>query len=483
MNSVNPSYRVPVIAVATLFLFAGCAGKKKVEKAESALPTVGVVAATRGDIPFTISVTGALSAERDVVLSPKNTGRVKSVTVREGDRVSAGQIVMVQESSMSNLSVQEARAAVAMAEARLARSITGMKVQPASTDASIRGAKATLDAAEARMRAVDAGARPQERAAAEEAVNVAQANMENARQNYVRIKGLFERDAIGRQQLDVAKANLTAAEAQHRSAQQNLNMVQEGSRQEDIDAARANVQQAKEALAAAETGRSQNSLRVQEVAEAKAAVAQAKTGLAQSMQVVDDCITRSSISGVVAQRDTEPGAMLDGGKPAMRIVDMNSIYYEARVPENLVRYVRSGQAVHVSVDAFPGQSFKGVVAKIYPVGQAGSRDFTVRVNIANANGKLRPEMFARGEIVADIHHDVVVVPRDALLQRTSGVSVFVVSKDGIAKELDVSMGYTNPSSAEVTLVKAGDMVVVQGQENLADGDKVKAEKTVSNINN
>lgn len=483
MNSVKPRYIFPVVVLATLALFTGCSGEKKVEKAESALPTVSVVTAIRGDIPFTISVTGAISAERDVVLSPKNTGQVKSVSVREGDRVSAGQVVMVQESSMSTLSVQEARAAVAMAEARLARAITGMKVQPATTDASIRGAKATLDAAEARQRALEAGARPQERASAEEAVNVAQANLDNARQNHTRIKGLFERDAIGRQQLDVAKSNLAAAEAQHRSAQQNLNLVKEGSRQEDIDATRANVRQAREALASAETGRSQNSLRVQEVAEARAAVYQAKTGLAQALQVVEDCLTRSSINGVVAERDTEPGAMLDGGKPAMRIVDMNSIYYEARVPENQVRYVRPGQTVNVNIDAYPGKAYKGVVAKIYPVGQTGSRDFTVRVNIANANGQLKPEMYARGEIVADVHHNAVMVPRDALLQRTTGVTVFVVGKSGVAKELNVTMGYTNPSSAEVTLVKEGDLVVVQGQENLADGDKVKAQKSVSNINN
>jgi len=159
----------------------------------------------------------------------------------------------------------------------------------------------------------------------------------------------------------------------------------------------------------------------------------------------------------------------------LRIVNLNAIFFEARVSETEVRYVRVGQPVTVTVDAYPGKTFRGVVSRIYPVGSEGSRDFIVRVDMRNEGGLLKPQMFARGEILVDVHRNVVLIPKDALLTQDGKRVVFVV-KEGVARRIVVQTGYINGTNAEVRGVPAGAQVVVQGQENLRDGDKVRVEQ-------
>lgn len=474
-------YRKVAVSVATLLglagVLAGCARRASSPMAqEAATPAtaVAVVSARVGDIPFTISVTGSLQTLDDVTISAKVPGKIAKVTVREGDIVQAGQVVAQQDTADLEAQVRQAEAALRSAQARLKQAETALALQPTQNETSLRQAEAALSAARARLRALEAGARRQERQQVEQQVASAKANLDNALANLERVRRLFQQDAVPKQQLDAAQTAYDIALAQYRTAQEQLSLIQEGTREEEIDAQRALVKQAEEAVRLARTGDLQLRVRQDEVNAAKALVAQAQAGLFYARQQYESAFIRSPISGTVATRFAQPGQMAGAGSPIVRIVNLNTIFFEANVSETEVRYIRVGQPVTVTVDAYPKEVFRGVVSRLYPVGSQGSRDFVVRVDMRNDAGKLKPEMFARGEILINVHRNVVLVPKDAILIQDGKQVVFVVEGD-VARRKTVQTGYINGSNAEVHGIRAGATVVVQGQENLRDGDKVRTE--------
>ncbi len=477
MKRLLPICGLTVLAGAVLLL-NGCAAKKKEEAQTTSDVAVAVAAAELGDIPLAITITGPLQSEVDVLVPAKRSGRVKQVTVREGDRVTTGQVLVQQESDDAQLRYRQAVSAVAMARARYQKALTGLELEPTTTNVSIRTATAALDAARARLRVLETGARPQERQLAQESVVTAEANLKNAKANLERTRSLYARDAVGKQTLDAAETAFEVAQAQLSQARQNLSLVKEGPRSEEIDAARATLQQAEEGLKLAEANRAQRALRQQDVTEARAALVAAETELHLAKLNLEYTTTKAPVSGLVAARMTEPGQNVGDGAPVMRIVDLNRIYLEARVSEMNVRQIKPGQPAEITVDAYPDARFSGTVSRIYPVGNEASRDFTVRINMHNGHGQLKPEMFARGRILVSVHRNVTIVPKDALVTRDTGQALFVV-RDKIAKETPVTLGYLAGNSAEVKGIKPGDKVVVQGQENITDGDRVKVEQVAT----
>ncbi len=459
-------------------MMSGCgrrASAPNVQEATAPATAVAVVSARTGDIPFTISVTGSLQTLDDVTISAKVPGKIAQVFVREGDTVRAGQVVAQQDTSDLAAQVRQAEAALQSARARLKQAQTALELQPTQNETSLRQAEAALEAARARLRAMETGARRQERQQVEQQVASAKANLDNAQANLERIRRLYQQDAVPKQQLDAAQTAYDIALAQYRTAQEQLSLVQEGVRQEDIDAQRALVKQAEEAVRLARTGDLQLRVRQDEVNAAKALVAQAEAGLAYARQQYESAFIRSPINGTVAMRMAQPGQMAGAGSPIVRVVNLNAIFFEARVSETEVRYVRVGQPVEVTVDAYPGEKFRGTVSRVYPVGTEGSRDFIVRVDMRNEDGKLKPQMFARGEILVDVHRNVILVPKDAIIVQDGQRVVFVVEAD-VARRVVVQTGYINGADAEVRGIKSGAQVVVQGQENLRDGDKVRVEQ-------
>jgi membrane fusion protein (multidrug efflux system) len=138
--------------------------------------------------------------------------------------------------------------------------------------------------------------------------------------------------------------------------------------------------------------------------------------------------------------------------------------------------------VDVQTDAQPGRVFQGVVTRIYPQGSSTSRAVPIRVTISNAQGLLRPNMFAQGKITTAIHHNAVLIPRTAIVQAASDTSeeagkarVFTV-ENGVASEHWVTLGLAVDKGdwVEVKGLAAPATVVVLGQNSLKDGQKVVA---------
>lgn len=433
-----------------------------------------------GDMQQAVQVTGDISALSKVTLSAKVAGRVVQVLVREGDRVSVGTTVAIldQADALSNL--KQADAGLQAARTRLSQAVTNAKVTRIQTDAGIEQAKASLESAQARLAVAKKPARSQELMVAENAVAAAKANLDNAEASYNRQQKLLKEGAISESVFDLAKTQYAVAKSEHKSAMDRLSMIKEGGRREDVEAAEAQVNVAREQLRSAKANAAQNLMREEDIRQASAAVKQAEAAVAMAQQQLSYTVVKSSISGEVASRLAEPGQVVSPGQPLIDVVDLGSVYFKGDISEKELANVRKGQAVEVTVDALEGRTFSGRVQEVYPAGSAQSRNFPVRIAISQANGEVRPGMFARGRIISGVSRGVLLVPKDAVEERRGTKMVFVLVDKHKVRRQDVEVVREDTDYVEIggaSGLSAGDMLVTQGRQNLQDGSLVRTSES------
>ncbi len=486
----------------TPFLLAACAaltgcrgngtvaaGTKK--QADRPAVAVKVKPAFRATMDELENVTGSLSALHDVVVGVKSPGTLVAVYFREGDHVKAGQVVAQQDVSdiSANISQAEAnlKAAItkkAQAAAALQSARTSLQLTIQQTKIGLSNSQTAVDASKQSLQIMVKGARQQERQEAAENVKAAKANYRKAASDLARYEQLYKQQAISQQQLDAAQATAESAKAQYNSAVQAYSLIQAGNRPEQIRQAEIALQQSQENLKLAEANQSQVEVQRDNVTTAEAAVQaaiagvdQARASLAVAEQAYKDAFVRSPINGVVAKRMVERGQQMGAGNPVMEIVALDSVYFEGLLSETEFSKVKRGQSVQVTVDALPGKTFFGTVARIYPVASSASRDFTLRIDIPNTTGELRPGMYARGRILVKRHPSAIVVSKDALTNIAGDTADLFVVRNGIAHLKQVKIGIVDPVNAEIRSgISVGEQVVVAGQTDLHNGDPIQIDR-------
>jgi cobalt-zinc-cadmium efflux system membrane fusion protein len=136
-------------------------------------------------------------------------------------------------------------------------------------------------------------------------------------------------------------------------------------------------------------------------------------------------VLAAPLGGVVAERKANPGMEVrpDLPDPLFVITDLKRVQVMVDVPEAHLAKIGVGQRIGVQVDAYPDQRFAGKVERISPSVDPATRRVQVRCSVDNADGRLRPEMYARATLLADEHRTAVRVPNAALV--TQGVQHFV----------------------------------------------------------
>lgn len=241
-----------------------------------------------------------------VDLAPRATGRVVEVLVREGERVSAGDVLVRLDLGETALAVERDTHAV--------------------------------DAAAARVRDLAAGSRSSEIAAAEAELGERQASEALATRELERQTFLRDRQVGTARDLDRARTDVQRAQAAVAAARERLALLREGARQWQTEQARA------------ERGR-------------------AETLARQSAIVVGEAEIRAPADAVVLHRLVEPGALVAVGQPTLTLGLTSRLYVRTFIPETRLGQVRQGQAMWVQVDAFPDRRFPARVTEISPAAE------------------------------------------------------------------------------------------------------------------
>ncbi len=216
----------------------------------------------------------------------------------------------------------------------------------------------------------------------------------------------------------------------------------------------------------------------EEAARAAVAAAQAQLDIAQTR--LAKALIRSPIDGVVSERNVNVGDYVEnmgGAGPMFRIVDARVLELVASVPSTRIAELAVGQPLVFASDALPGKEFRGQVSFINPAADEASRTVKVKVEVPNADGALKPGLFAKGRIVTGNRPGVVVVPRSALVSwdtAARSATVFVL-ESGRAHQRTIQTGVTAGDAVEVLGgLQPGEVVVTRGGFNLRDGDAARA---------
>ncbi len=410
---------VVLMVIAGLALYRALASAAEVEARRPALEA----AATAGEVVLTAG--GYIVAHHPIQVSSKVVGKVAWVGIEKGDHVKEGQVLV--------------------------------RLEDSEYQAQLEQAKANLGVAQAKLKELETGSRPQEIDAARAAADQAKANFENARVNLQRTEAMAKAQIASPSQLDAARTQFEVTKGQLESAQKNFELVKIGPRIEAIQYARA------------------------QVAQAQAAVAYAQT-------MLDSTLIRSPIDGTVLERLVERGEMIStmnfGGTGGVKasvaaIADLNDLQVQLDINQNDFPRITPAQSCAVSADAYPDRVYQGMVAEIAPEANRQKATIEVRVKVLKPDAYLRPEMNAHVSFLAPAKsgqkssREVLSIPRSALLQREGKNTVFII--DGSHARLrEVQLGRDLGDRLEVTDgISPNDRIVVRVPDGLTDGQRVK----------
>jgi membrane fusion protein (multidrug efflux system) len=182
---------------------------------------------------------------------------------------------------------------------------------------------------------------------------------------------------------------------------------------------------------------------------------------------------RAPISGVVAERRIKVGNMVLANQATFSITGMDPLLAVLHVPERQLGKLKVGHSATLEVDAIAGEKFAGRIDRISPVVDPATGTVKVTVEVHNRARDLKPGMFARVNIVHDVHTNTILVPKEAIIAEDRESCVFVV-RDSTAYRHTVETGYVNSTHIEVVSgVDEGDTVVTIGKGGLKDSTKVE----------
>jgi RND family efflux transporter MFP subunit len=423
-------HRVVVVLLALGALVATLVAYRVRQQQAAAVPrgqleiVVGVVKPIRKDLDVKLAYTADVLPNQQVAIFSKVSGYIKRLGADLGDFVTEGQLLVEVEAPELAAAVEQARAAVATAQANL-------KVAESNLE-SVKANAVTQEANLVKARAVAA----------------------NDARNAARLEDLHGRGLIAAMDRDNAKTSAESSQA-------------------SLAAADAQLAAAKSQV---ETQRSQVALAHSNVDGARAFLTIAQTNL-------DNTRILAPFSGYISARNLYPGASVNSQQAGtstqavgvLVLQDIATVKVQVEVQERHISLVRVGSVARVLVDAYPDRMFEAQAMRIVHALDPRTRTLGVEMGIRNADGLLKPGMYARVELVIAHHPGAILVQGEAISNEGDTPVVSVVT-NGVVGKRPITTGVGEGTLVEVTKGLQGDeLVIVEGKELVREGQRVHAE--------
>lgn len=327
--------------------------------------------------------TGEIEPEDEVSIVTEVGGYVLELNVEEGDRVSAGDILLRVDSS-----TLEAQRAQALAGLQAAQAQVEL-LQVEASEADIEAARAGVAAADAAYQRALQGPTEEDLTMAESQLFQAEAAVRRAQAAYDQVKWNPLIAALPESlQLEQATLALEAAQAQY-------DKLIKGSSEDVIAGAYAQLASARAQLRRLEEGPE-----MAQIEAAEAQVRQAETALYLAQLQLDKATVRSPIDGIVSRVNLAVGAMAMPGSPALTLLSPG-VQIVIPVEENRMAQLKIGQPAQIRVNAYPDEVFEGSLAAIAPQLDPATRTVRVTVRPTGDASRLTPGMFATVELLPE----------------------------------------------------------------------------------
>lgn len=463
----------------------------------NAAPSVEVATAGPATLVESVETVGTLVSESAVDLSPRVSGQITFLEVREGDSVRPGQVLVRIDPSQADAAVSQNRANVneslsrlAQAEATILASETQVEQAIQQAQAELASGKASLvqteRAVEARLAAAAASLRQSESTLAQARavlanrkaeVNAAKARLRTEELRLQRIRSQYEKGYIAAQDVDdavaavesvraetevsegevkAADAAIEAAVAQVASDQTALKAAR-ASGAAEIEGAKARVRQLEAALSSAKSTRAQNPANRLNLQALRAGVDADRAQLTAAQVQKGDTELSSPVAGIVTRRSADPGSLASPGQSILRVEKIDQLFLTASIPVEESARVRAGMPLTATIDGLDSGPIGATIQRVVAAANPADRQFQIQARIANRNGAIRPGMFVRIQVEVGRREARVAVPAEAVQDGRATV----VGDDGKAVVRAVEVGKSSRGLVEVLSgIRPGEKVVV-----------------------
>ncbi len=301
-------------------------------------------------------------------IASKIYGKVASVLVDDNQAVKAGQLLVKIDPRDYQAAVDQARAALELAESEarsagvdVPRTAANVASGSSSADAGLLAAQADV----ARAQATYEQAQTADVAFAQANVDKSIANAALAQADLARYKPLMEKGEISKQQYDAAKANADATASALKADQEKLSQAQRNVEvvKAQLDATKARVMQARAGVEGAQADKKQVSMRTADAQAKVAKVAQARASLDAALLNLSYTEVVAPVDGVATHKQVEPGQIVQAGQGLLVVVPLQDVWVTANFKETQLRKMKAGQKAEVKVDTY-GKTFSGHVDSI-----------------------------------------------------------------------------------------------------------------------
>ncbi len=420
-------YRVRLVLVAMAVIVAILVAYKLKDQQARAVTRsrpdvlVGVVTPQRRNLEVKLTFTADVLPAKQAVIFSKVSGYIRRIHADRGDFVKTGQLLV-------EIDDQELQASLEQARATLLTGHAGLEV----ARSSLEGQRANFENQRANL-------------------NKAHAVADNDGRQAERMKTLFERGLVSATDWENAWTNAEASRA-------------------NVHAAEAQLRVAEVQIA---TNESQVRLSQAQLATYRASLQLAQTNLANTRLL-------APFSGYISQRNLDPGAAVNAQSAGtsttsvgiLTVQDIVTVKVQIEVPERDIARVKVGAPVSIVADPYQ-ESFTGTLARVVHNLDPRTRTMGVEVEIPNPDGKLKPGMFARVEVMVDRRANALTIPVEAIRLGEAKPAVMVV-RNGIVEDVQVDLGAADARGVEVLKgIGDRDQVILQGKDLVKPKQKVR----------
>ncbi|MDR1446538.1 MAG: efflux RND transporter periplasmic adaptor subunit [Treponema sp.] len=190
-------------------------------------------------------------------------------------------------------------------------------------------------------------------------------------------------------------------------------------------------------------------------------------------------IAAAPVGGTVVSLPAQVGMTISQAVPLARIAAGSALEIKLYVAERFISKISMGLPCEISLDAWPGEVFRGTISEVSPVVDPASRTMEVRVNVDNPGSRLKAGMFAKVRIITERKNNIVKIPAGTLIERLGEEYVFTVEADPenagglVARKSIIQPGIVIDGVMEVQDgLNADTEIVVRGQTLLTDGARI-----------
>lgn len=449
---------VMLYGLLALVFLQGCSFGKEEKSVPASLATnVTIYKTGESYIENTATYSGELTASDSVSVSAKLSAKITGLSVKEGDYVDSGAVLLTLDKNDASLSYQQAKASYNSAVANYNSVVnSASKQSKAQARQALASAETAYNQAKLNLE--------REQVLYDNASNlkIAEQNFNTARDNYERMKSLFELGGASKTELDTAYT-------QYLSASENLSTVKT-TLSASLDAAKSAFDNAQNALNNAKENISLTDTAVEaSIKTASASVDSARVALDMAQNNLNNTVITAPISGYISKCIVSEGQTVAPGVEIITISNTKTLDAKINVSEGDIAYLKAGDDAEVVVSSVGEDAIIGKISVINPVKDAMTGLYAVRVSLDNSDDILKAGMLCDVKLLLSSHSGIIKIPSEALINSGDEYFVYIASQGNKAKKIKVDIGIADGEYTEIISgLYYDDEIIVSGKDYLSE---------------